>query len=56
MSRIPHFLYNRLTDGGDVSLNAPTAVYSQEILSGTDFCVKGSVNPRDIVQLEGLGK
>jgi hypothetical protein len=53
MSRLPHLLYNLLTDGGEVislmrrSLFAPPGKFS-----GT-HSARGLVDPRAIVRLEG---
>jgi hypothetical protein len=56
-SRLPHFLDNRLTDGGEaVSLKRrPAALYSQED-SWYSFLLEAESTPRAIVRLEGLGE
>jgi hypothetical protein len=57
MSRIPYFLDNRLTDGGEVvSLMArKVALYPQKYFLVL-ISVRGCVNHRTVVRLEGLDK
>jgi hypothetical protein len=54
MSKLPHFLHTRLTDGGEVvSLTYQLAVlYHQKIL----ISVTAELTPRDIVWLEESGQ
>jgi hypothetical protein len=53
-SRLPHFLHKRLTDGGDVSLTRrpPLPPGRFPVL----ISVRGWVDPRALVRLEGLGQ
>jgi hypothetical protein len=56
MLRLPHFVNNRLTDGGKVvSLTRRTPFNPLED-SWYSFLLRGWVEPRGIVQLEGLGQ
>jgi hypothetical protein len=56
MSKIPHFLDNRLTDGGEVV----SIMLRPHFKPQKDFLVlisvRGLETPRVIVRLEGLGK
>jgi hypothetical protein len=53
--RIPHFLDNRLTDGGEVvGLTRLLAFMPRRFLVLTS--VRGCVDTRAIVRLEGLGQ
>jgi hypothetical protein len=53
--RLPHFLDNRLTDGGEVvSLHASRPLPPGRFL--VLISVRGWVDPRATVQLEGLGQ
>jgi hypothetical protein len=53
--RIPHFLGNRLTDGGEVSLtHRPRSTPQKHFL--VPISVRGRVNSRAIVWLDGFGK
>jgi hypothetical protein len=56
-SRLPHFLDNRLTDGGEVvSLTRrPAALYPQED-SWHQFLLEAESTPRAIVRLEGVSQ
>jgi hypothetical protein len=54
-SRLSHFLDNRFTDGGDVSLTSRPLLYFQERFLVL-ISVGGWVDPRAIVRLEGFGK
>jgi hypothetical protein len=54
-SRLPHFLDNRLTDGGEVVSLKHRPPFTPRKVPGT-LSVRGSVDPRAIVRLEGLGK
>lgn len=55
MSRIPHFVGKQLTDGGDtVSLTLQPRFDPQKDFF-TLISVRGEVNPRAEVLLEGLG-
>jgi hypothetical protein len=51
-SRLPHFLGNRLTDGGEVSPTRHLPPWRFLVL----IAVRGWVDPRAIVWLEWLGK
>jgi hypothetical protein len=60
MLRIPHYLDNRLTDGGKVvSPTHPPHFTPQKnhyfYVSGTHFCYRLS-KPKGLVRPEGLGK
>jgi hypothetical protein len=55
-SRLPLFLDNRLTDGGEVvSLMRRPPIYPQKD-SWYSFLLRGRVDPRAIMRLEGLGQ
>jgi hypothetical protein len=53
-SRLSHFLDNRLTDGGDVSLTRRPPFIPRKFL--VLISVRGSVDLRPIVRLEELGQ
>jgi hypothetical protein len=56
MSRVLHFVDNRLTDGGDIFTLTSRSRFTHQ----KDFLILDSirdrVNPMDILRLEGLGK
>jgi hypothetical protein len=52
-SRLPHFLDNQLTDGGEVVIPRPAALYPQED-SRYSFLLETESNPGPIVRLEEL--
>jgi hypothetical protein len=55
MSRLPHFLDNRFTDGGEVvNLTRRPPFADRKFL--VVISVRGSVDPRAIVRLEVLGQ
>jgi hypothetical protein len=53
-SGLPHFLHSRLTEGGDVSLTCRPPLSPGRFL--VLISVRGWVDPRAIIQLEGLGQ
>jgi hypothetical protein len=53
-SRLPHFLDNRLTDGGEVSLTRWPPFTPGRFL--VLISIRGWVDPKPIVWLEGLGR
>jgi hypothetical protein len=54
MSRFPHFLDNRLTDGGEVvSLTRRQAAFYPQEDSWHSFLLEAEPTPRAIVRLEG---
>jgi hypothetical protein len=55
MLRFPHFLDNQLMDGGKVVSLTHWPPFTPRIFLVV-ISVRGSVNPRAIVRLEGLGK
>jgi hypothetical protein len=44
-SRLPHFLDNRLTDGGEVVSLTPRAPFNPTKIPGTHFCQRFSRSP-----------
>jgi hypothetical protein len=57
MSRFPHYLDNRLTDGGEVvSLTRPPAALYPQVDSWYSFLLEAESTPGAIVRLQGLGQ
>jgi hypothetical protein len=56
MLRFPHFLNNRLTDGGKVLSLTSRPPFTPQEDSWYLFLLRSLVDPRAIVRLEGLGK
>jgi hypothetical protein len=56
MLRLPHFLDNRLTDDGKVVSLMRRPPFTPPGRFLVLISVRGRVDPRAIVQLEGLGK
>jgi hypothetical protein len=54
-SRLPYFLHNRLTGGGEVSITRRRPPFTLRKIPGTHYCSRLS-RPRGIVRLEGLGQ
>jgi hypothetical protein len=55
-SRLPHFLDNRLTDGGEVVSLTRRPPFTPPGRFLVLISVRGWVDPRAIVRLEGLGQ
>jgi hypothetical protein len=56
MSRLPHFLDNRLTDGGEVVSLMRRTLFTPQKDSRYSFLLEAESTPRAIVRLEGLGQ
>jgi hypothetical protein len=54
--RLPHFLDNRLTDGGEVVSITHRPPFNSQEDSWYSFLLRGTVDPRAMVRLEGLGQ
>jgi hypothetical protein len=55
-SRLPHFLDNRLTVGGEVVSLTRRQPFTSRKIPGTHFCQRAESTPRALVRLEGLGQ
>jgi hypothetical protein len=55
-SRLPHFLDNRLTDGGEIVCLTLRPPFTSQEDSWYSFLLRGWVDPWAIVRLEGLGQ
>jgi hypothetical protein len=56
MLRLPHFLENRLTDGGEVVSLTRWPPFTPRGRFLVLFYIRGLVDPRAIVRLEGLSQ
>jgi hypothetical protein len=56
MSRLPYYLYNRLTDGGKVVSPTRRPPFTPQEDFCYSFLLRGRVDPRAIVRLQGLGQ
>jgi hypothetical protein len=54
--RLPHFLDNRLTDGGEADSLTRQPPFTPREDSWYSFLLEAEFDRRDIVRLEGLGK
>jgi hypothetical protein len=55
-SRLPHFLDNRLTDGGEIVSLRRRPPFGPQEYSWYSFMLEAESTPRGIVRLEGLGQ
>jgi hypothetical protein len=56
ISKLPHCIDNRLTDGGKVVSRTRQPRFTHKKSSDTNFCFNDRVNRRVMVWLEGLSK
>jgi hypothetical protein len=56
MSKLSHFLENRLTDGSEVVSSTRQPLFIPQEDSWYSFLLEAESTPRAIVRLEGLGK
>jgi hypothetical protein len=56
MSRLPHHLHNRLTNGGEALSFMRRPPFTLRKIADTHFCQRGWADPRGILRLEELGQ